>query len=203
MNRPAKNKVLVLFDFDGTLTYKDSFIDFLLFSEGLPRCLLGLVCLSPQIVLYFLKIISNEKAKQAVFKWFFRGREYTLFKEKTNLYSVKRIPLILRDHEKKRMMWHKSENHEIVLVSASLEAYLGEWCRSNGIDCIGTKIEVKDGRVSGEFSTRNCYGAEKVKRIKEKYNPEEYHFIYAYGDTRGDREMLALAHEKFYKGNKL
>lgn len=194
---------MVLFDFDGTLTNKDSFINFLIFSEGWPRCMAGLICLAPTIVAYALKIITNEKAKQTVFRWFFKGRKYDVLQEKAASYAKEGIPSILRKSEEQKLMWHKKEGHDIVLVSASFEVYLGEWCKSIDIDCIGTKIEVKDGYVSGAFLTRNCYGPEKVKRIREKYNPQEYNLIYAYGDTRGDREMLELAHEKYYKGVKI
>lgn len=203
MTQSEKNKTLVLFDFDGTLTSKDSFICFLLYSEGILRFCLGMACVLPSLILYFLKVITNETAKQEVFRWFYRGRNYDEFKKKSDEFSLKKIPEILRESEEKKLMRHIKEEHEIVLVSASLEDYLSQWCESKGIGCIGTRTEVVDGRLTGKFLTKNCYGLEKVKRIKEKYNLEEYSFIYAYGDSRGDQEMLNLAHEKYYKGKKI
>lgn len=67
---------------------------------------------------------------------------------------------------------------------------------------IATKLEQKDGKLTGKFNGNNCYGTEKVLRIKEKYNLKEFEKIYAYGDSKGDREMLALAHEGYFKWEK-
>ena len=68
-----------------------------------------------------------------------------------------------------------------------------------GIELIATKLEFKAGKLTGKFATNNCYGAEKSHRIKELFDLELYDYIYAYGDSRGDKEMLALADESFYK----
>jgi phosphoserine phosphatase len=54
-------------------------------------------------------------------------------------------------------------------------------------------------KLSGHLKTKNCYGPEKVRRIREVIDTDEYSTIYAYGDTRGDKEMLELANFKFYK----
>jgi phosphoserine phosphatase len=45
----------------------------------------------------------------------------------------------------------------------------------------------------------NCYGEEKVRRIRASYNLDEFNHIYAYGDSEGDKAMLDLAHEHDYK----
>ena len=42
-------------------------------------------------------------------------------------------------------------------------------------------------------------GAEKARRIAERYPLDRYTTIYAYGDTSEDREMLSLAHKKYYR----
>jgi phosphoserine phosphatase len=64
---------------------------------------------------------------------------------------------------------------------------------------IGTKLEVKDGILTGQLATKNCYGSEKVRRIREIYNIDECEHIYAYGDSRGDKELLDFADESFYQ----
>jgi HAD superfamily phosphoserine phosphatase-like hydrolase len=86
-----------------------------------------------------------------------------------------------------------------VVVSASVECWLGPWCDKNGLDLIGTQLEIKDNRVTGKLLSKNCYGKEKVNRIRERYDLNSFDFIYAYGDSRGDDEMLELAQEKYYK----
>jgi phosphoserine phosphatase len=64
---------------------------------------------------------------------------------------------------------------------------------------VGTQIEIKDGLLTGRFLTKNCYGQEKANRILALYpNRSEYHLT-AYGDSRGDKELLAFADESHYK----
>ena len=58
---------------------------------------------------------------------------------------------------------------------------------------------MQDNIITGNFITKNCYGQEKVNRIKESYDLSKYDLIYAYGDSRGDKEMLELANNSFYK----
>ncbi|KAA8711021.1 haloacid dehalogenase-like hydrolase [Helicobacter canis] len=53
--------------------------------------------------------------------------------------------------------------------------------------------------LSGEFATPNCYGEQKAVRIKARYDLSRYEEIYAYGDSKGDTAMLALATHAFYK----
>ena len=96
-------------------------------------------------------------------------------------------------------MWHKQQGHKVVVVSASIESWLKPWCEKHNLDIIATKIEIKDGTVTGKFLTKNCHAKEKYDRVKEAYNIGDYAYIYAYGDTCGDRELLELADESFYK----
>jgi phosphoserine phosphatase len=43
------------------------------------------------------------------------------------------------------------------------------------------------------FISKNCYGQEKVNRLLEVEPDRKNYYLYAYGDSRGDREMLAFA----------
>jgi HAD superfamily phosphoserine phosphatase-like hydrolase len=98
-----------------------------------------------------------------------------------------------------RIQWHKAQGHKVVIVSASIACWLKPGCDRNGLELIATKLEIKEGIVTGKLLTRNCYGIEKVNRVKEKYRLDDYETIYAYGDSRGDKELLELANESFYK----
>jgi HAD superfamily hydrolase (TIGR01490 family) len=187
--------ILALFDFDGTITRKDSFIHFIIFALGVRRFITGLLVLSPFLIAYKLKVISNSKAKEIVFGFFFRGWNADRFKEIAYNYSRDKLPLIVRKTAMKRIKWHKQEGHKVVIVSASIDDFLKNWCDMNELDLIATKIEVKDGKLTGKFLSKNCYGQEKVSRLKDQFNLTEFEYIYAYGDSRGDREMFALANE--------
>lgn len=190
---------IAFFDFDGTITTDDSLIKFIRFVVGDAKTLWGMILLSPMLVVYKLKLIPNYKAKQIMLSYFFKGMDEQQFKKVAQEYSLKHIDTILRPKAMEKIAWHKEQGHKVVIVSASIECWLKPWCDKNGLDLIATKIEMKNGLVTGKLLTKNCYGIEKVNRVKEIYNLDDYEHIYAYGDSSGDKELLALAHESFYK----
>lgn len=195
-NVPAKT--LAFFDFDGTVTKEDSFIDFLFFSIKIPRLIRGLFFIIPILIAYGLKMLSNEKAKQKVLSFYFKGMSKEEFYKIGKNYSTERIPAIIKTDAIRRIEWHKQQGHQVVIVSASLKTWLNSWCKNQGVGLISTKMEVVDGYLTGLFNGRNCFGPEKVRQIRKQFIPENY-YIYAYGDSRGDREMLELADKKFYR----
>ena len=190
---------MVFFDFDGTITTSDSFIKFIRFVVGDIRFILGMTVLSPMLVAYKLRLIPNYTAKQAVLSYFFKGMSEAQFQSTARDYSLKNIDAILRPKAMAKIAWHKEQEHKIVVVSASIESWLKPWCNQHGLDLIATKLEIKEGIVTGKLLTKNCYGMEKVRRVKERYNLDDYDHIYAYGDSRGDKELLELADEGFYQ----
>jgi len=91
--------------------------------------------------------------------------------------------------------------HDMLILSASMENWLMPFARYLEIDRVeGTQLEVSpDGRLTGKFLSKNCYGEEKVIRLRSRLpNREEFHLI-AYGDSRGDKELLNYADEAFYR----
>jgi len=192
-------RTLALFDFDGTITTDDSLLKFIRFVVGDIKFLIGLVALSPILTAYALKLIPNYKAKQKMLSWFFKDCSETFFLNVANQYSLGLIDNIVRPQAIERIEWHKREGHMVVVVSASLECWLRPWCNQNGMELLATQLEIKNGKVTGYLASKNCYGQEKVNRIKGQYNLEDFEYIYAYGDSSGDREMLELANEKYYK----
>ncbi len=193
------SKKIAFFDFDGTITTDDSLLKFIRFVVGDSKFIIGLIFLSPILIAYKLKLIPNYKAKQKMLSWFFKGYNTQEFLEVANKYSLHHIDNIIRQKAMQKIQWHQQQGDEIVIVSASIKCWLQPWCDKQGIDLIATELEFRNGKVSGLLKTKNCYGKEKVKRIKEKYNISTFDCIYAYGDSRGDKEMLELANEKYYK----
>lgn len=189
---------LALFDFDGTITRRDSFFDFLLYTYGAARCALGLVLLGPMMARYLLKLVPNWKAKEAVFRYFLRGMTVEGLERAGDRYSRERLDAIIRNEARERIAWHRERGHRIIVVSASVDVWMREWCGRYGMDIIGTRLESERGRLTGRILGANCQGAEKARRIREALNPEDFEHIYAYGNSRGDAEMLSLAHERYY-----
>ena len=190
---------LVLFDFDGTITTKDSLIDFVKFAVGKPKFYIGLFLLFPILLGYKLKIIPNFMAKEKFTIYFFNKWDSLHFQEIADKYSEAKINEIIRPKAIEKIKWHIEQGHEVVIVSASMESWLKRWCQKMKIALIGTQLEIRESRLTGKFATKNCYGKEKVNRIKERFNLSEYIDIYAYGDSLGDKEMLRIANKPHYK----
>jgi HAD superfamily hydrolase (TIGR01490 family) len=193
------SKAIAFFDFDGTITTKDSLAEFIRFTKGDGGFLLGLIPSLPRIIGFKLGIIDNQKAKEGLMSVFFKGIPETEFKDRAVSFVHEKIPAMLRPGAAAKLNWHKQEGHEVVIVSASPTHWLQPWCELNGFACISTELEVVDQKITGKILGQNCHGEEKVRRIKEKYDLASYDAIYAYGDTSGDRPMLALAGNSFYK----
>ena len=193
------SRKIAFFDFDGTITTDDSLLKFIRFVVGDVKFLIGLVAIGPMLVLYEMKLIPNYKAKQIMLSWYFKGMRQEDFLKVASEYSLSHIDKIVRPQAMQKIQWHKDEGHKVVVVSASLECWLRPWCDKNGLDLIGTQLEIEDNRVTGKLLSKNCYGKEKANRIRERYDLNSFDFIYSYGDSRGDKEMLELAQEKYYK----
>jgi len=193
------SKILALFDFDGTITKNDSLLKFIRFAVGDIKFIQGLIALSPTLIAFKLKLMPNYEAKEKMLSWFFKGLSENDFVQIANEYSLNHIDKILRSRAMDRLEWHKNEGHKVVVVSASIESWLKPWCDRNDLDLIATQLLIENNKVTGKLASNNCHGQEKVNRINDKYNITSFDYIYAYGDSSGDKEMLELAHEKAYK----
>jgi HAD superfamily hydrolase (TIGR01490 family) len=193
-------KKLVLFDFDGTITTRDSFAEFLIFYKGKMKFLLGVMILSPVIALYILKLIPNWRGKQIVLRWFWGGADVQEFNARCREFSTQALPRIIRPQALAVIREYlKSPDTTVAVVSASAENWIGPWCEAMGVKCIATQLDTVDGKLTGNICGANCYGPEKVKRIEQLFKLADYDEIVAYGDSAGDREMFAIAHQHHYK----
>jgi HAD superfamily hydrolase (TIGR01490 family) len=197
MKKERKN--LALFDFDGTISTKDTLIEFIQYAVGKPRYYLGVIYLSPILISFKLKIIKNNIAKEIFLSHFFKNWDRDKFIEIAERYSLERLDDIVRQKALDRISWHKYQGDKIVVVSASIDCWLRAWCEREKLTLISTKLEYKDGKLTGKFATPNCYGEEKVVRVHEMYYLRDYDTIYAYGDSSGDRELLELANIPAFK----
>jgi phosphatidylglycerophosphatase C len=192
------NSALALFDFDGTITRRDTLLDFMLYVKGYPSAAGISVCLIPWLIAFKMKRISSQTFKERFLTLSFRGFSEETLRRKGREYAV-RIPGLIRPGALERLDWHRQQGHRIVIVSASTDVWLAEWCRNQDIELICSAMEFIDGVCTGRLSGDNCRGPEKVRRIREELDPDSYAKIYAYGDSSGDTEMLAFAHEGAYR----
>lgn len=193
------SRTIAFFDFDGTLTTKDSFLEVIKFQKGNFSFYLGFVLLLPIMVLYKLKLIANWKAKEMVLTYFFGGTLLTDFQKASDQFANQEINRMLRSEAMKKLQWHKKEGHRIIVVSASVSNWIKSWTDKEKLELISSELLVSDSKITGKLKGNNCYGIEKAIQINARIDLTNYDDIYAYGDTSGDREMLALATKPFFR----
>lgn len=189
-------KQLYAFDFDGTLTTKDSLLAFIRYAKGTHGFLLGFLRHAHLLVLMKLGLYPNWKAKERVFSYFFKGMPVEVFDTLCRQFAADNREL-LRPEGVKTLQQAQAKGAEVLIVSASIDNWVQPFFPS--VKVVGTQVEVKNGHLSGQFLTKNCYGQEKVNRILALYPDRNEYRLIAYGDSRGDKELLAFADEGHYK----
>lgn len=196
-------KKIYCFDFDGTLTTSDTLLEFIKYAKGRGRFLMVFLMYSPLLVMMKLHLYPNWKAKQQIFAHLFAGMRIEKFDALCRGFAEESQHLL---RPKGITLMHEAlvAGAQVFIVSASID----NWVRPffdirnlKGVQVLGTQIEVEDGKLTGRFKSNNCYGKEKVHRIAEvlkSFERSEYE-IEAFGDSRGDKEMLAFADKGHFK----
>lgn len=197
VDRPA----LAAFDFDGTLTYRDSLFPFLRHAVGGVMFTRHMFALAPTLAGYALGLIRNDLAKERVFTRFFADAAIADLDRLGEQFAARILPGMIRPDAEKRLDWHRRQGHRCVLISASLELYVRPWALAAGFDeVIASRLETcANGRVTGKLSGRNCFGPEKLRRLEALYGSGGNYTLYAYGDSRGDAELLAAADHPYFR----
>ncbi len=189
---------LALFDFDGTITDKDSFLLFLRYIAG-RKFYPGLARLTPWLTAYLVGLYANDKLKERFLTTFLTGWSEDALTASAQAFRQSILPGIVRPRSLEQIARHQRQKDTIVLVSASPEPMLAPWCKEQNMELIGTRLEMKNGKTTGKIKGKNCWGNEKVRRILAAYDINEFEQIDAYGDSKGDLPMLELAHTSHYK----
>jgi len=192
-------KSIAFFDFDGTITTRDTLLEVIKYFKGRRSFYTGFFLNSPFLVAYKLNLIGNQQAKERILSYFFGGMTTQDFQQRCDEFAENKIPSLLRQGAVEEMERLRQAGTEIVIVSASAGNWIKKWAVKNGLSLIATKLEMKEDQLTGRIEGKNCYGQEKVRRIKEEYDLSGYEEILCYGDSGGDRPMLALATQGFYK----
>lgn len=190
-------KLLELFDFDGTLTNKDTFVDLIKFQFGASKLLLGFGMYLPHLLLMKLKLYSNSKTKEKIFKHFFKGMDLHRFNKICQSYCDKRFAEIMRPSA---LTYIENSEAQKAIVSASIHNWVKCFAERLNIETVlATEIEIdKDGKLTGNFSSNNCHGDEKVVRINTLEIDRPSYQITAFGDSSGDKAMLNYADKGHY-----
>lgn len=188
------------FDFDGTLTKKDTFLAFIEYAKGYGKTFWGFFLFSPILILMKLRLFPNRKAKQMVFSWFFKGMNINEFNQICHEFAD-RNQRIIRTGGWDTIRKALANGEQVIIITASIENWVKPFFKEfgNQIKVEGTKIDVRINQITGQFLTQNCYGVEKTKRLKEVFPYRQAYELIAFGDSDGDRYLLNEADESHYK----
>lgn len=195
--RAPQTHVVAAFDVDGTLTTRDCVIPFLIRVAGLRRVIVS-AFRNPVLLLgVAIGRGDRDRLKQAVVGRLLRGRPADVVEEAGRAFAREDIARWVRPDTLARLRWHRENGHEIVIVSASLRQYLEPLASEflGGVHAlICTEVESSDGGIlTGQLVGGNCRGVEKSRRLASWIDGRSV-TLYAYGDSSGDREMLAMSH---------
>ena len=171
MTTNSSKPILAVFDFDGTLTYRDSFTLFLREELGIVRYLTGLLGLAVPAACFAVGIISRDELKEK----------------------------LMRPNGIAEVTEQLRQGSKVTLCSASPELILKPFADRLGIELIATRLEERNGVLTGKIDGQNCRQSEKVLRLKHEIGELDKYYVKAWGDSAGDKHLLEFANEPYYR----
>ena len=193
-NRPVRNApVVAAFDFDGTLSTRDNLVPFLCRAVGTPAVAQALAAGGVSVALG-RGSRSRNALKAEVVRRLLTGYDAERLESLGRAFAFEIVRRHLRGDVVERVDWHRTQGHRLVLVSASFDVYVRPVAERLRFDAVlATELEVgPDGRLTGRLQGENVRGAEKARRL-EAWLAEQPAYVWAYGDSSGDRELWARA----------
>jgi phosphatidylglycerophosphatase C len=191
---------LALFDFDGTITTKDTFAPYLVRVFGWTRVKIAFASLGMNALMVAGGFSTRDRFKERLLEQLFTDADYGRL-ETAGTEHAGHVVRWYRPGALERIIWHRERGHRLIMVSASLDLYLLPVASSLGFDdLLCTEIERDGSRCTGRMKGRNCRAAEKVWRVERLLGRPLSDFeVYAYGDTAGDAEMLRRSDHPSFK----
>ena len=192
-------RVLSVFDFDGTLTRHDSFVPFLKFAFGLREFSRRVLMLAIPSMRFLARRMTRDELKAHLVSTFLTGVDADwVSKQAANFCEVFWLQL-MRPSGLRSVAAELETGSEVTLCSASPALVLQPFADRLGVKLIGTELEVVDGLLTGRISGNNCRCENKVLRLEAVYGPLSQYRLKAWGDTRGDHELLAAAQDAHWR----
>lgn len=190
---------LALFDFDGTLSTREMFPDFVHFAVPRWRLAIGKALLAPVIVGYKLGWVPGNFTRASILAAAFRGVDADALQRLGKRFADEVLAAALRPEAMARLRWHQSRGDVVAVVSGSLDLYLAPWCAQHGVALLCSVVETRAGRLTGRYRGPQCVGEEKARRVREHFDLTRFDCVYAYGDTHEDHALLSIADRRWYR----
>jgi HAD superfamily phosphoserine phosphatase-like hydrolase len=191
---------LAVFDVDGTLLGGDCLWLAARRSRGpLGQLLAALACL-PWLIGWQLRLVSTGRFKQQVIAAFGICEAVNRAdKEGRPDWLLPVLQAQLKPEALQRLRWHQQRGDRVLLCSASPRLLLQPLADWLGAELVCTELEQVQGQWKPRLASPNCKGPEKVRRLTEHLGQLEGLSIEAYGDSKGDRELLQAAAIPHYR----
>ena len=191
---------IVVFDFDGTITTDDTFRLFLRYYAGNLKWTANILLLLPIFIGYGLKVVDRNQAKIHVMRRFFKNASVAKLNARAAAFATEIIPSLIRPQAQACLDSKKTHPESLYICSASITPYLRAWGESQNIhNILATELGTDGDRYTGEIKGWNIWGEGKIRRILAEFAPHPVKIMEAYGDSRGDREMLHAAEASFFQ----
>lgn len=187
--------VVAAFDVDNTLTRRDCVVPFLVRTSTwrvVPRLLRQSFPLGRALLRR-----DRDRVKELAVRIVLAGQERRHLEEVGTRFAAEVHEHWLRPDTLARLGWHQRNGHRVVMVSASFSIYLihlGSQLGCAGV--LGSELEFDErGRCTGRLIEGNCRGPEKERRLRRWMEESglEGARVFAYGDSAGDDQLLAMS----------
>ena len=193
---------LIIFDFDGTITTKDTFALFLRYYAGFWTWLKNILTLLPVFISYKLGRIDRHAVKIAVIRKFFANQKKSDIENRAQAFAKNVIPGLIRPKAMQCFQEKMAQADRVYICSASITPYLHYWADSLDFprkNVLAVELTENLGIVNGEIKGYNVWGENKIQRIKDAFSSDNVRIAEAYGDSEGDRELLNAAEASFFR----
>ncbi len=199
MNNAQCKPELSVFDFDGTLTFRDSFTLFLRHELGFARYAKRMTGLAIPTSRFLLGSKTRDQLKARLIRHFLTGISVADIEHLADDFCKNYWSKLMRPRGCKEVAEQLRRGATVTLCSASPELVLQPFADRLGICLIATKLQARDGVLTGEIDGHNCRQEEKVKRLVMEYGDLKNFHVRAWGDSAGDKQLLEAADEHFYR----
>ncbi|GAB1596279.1 HAD-IB family hydrolase [Lysobacter claricitrinus] len=190
---------LALFDFDGTITTRETHAPFMHAAVPRWRLALGYPPLAPIILAYRRGLVSGDAARSAIARIAFAGMSAAAYDAAGEVFARDQVPALLRPDAMARIDHHRRRGDTVVVVSGNFDALLKPWAATHGLPVLCSSLERRNGRLTGRYDGAQCVKDGKARRVRAAFDLSAFERIHAYGDTVEDEAMLTMAHHAHYR----